>query len=713
MPPKLPLRRLSKKYHPMISAPLVHRHRPKIFEDVRGQDFPVAYLSGLILKGRACRNILLHGSIGSGKTSLARIYAKALNCERPSQATGSPCLTCDSCISIEADTKHPAFTELDAPQFRRLDDLNRRMTDLLQVKLKPHGRRVIFIDEAQSLSNPKYKDSYDFLLKRVEEPPPNTSFCFATTAPEKIKSALRSRCAQLKIYPLSVEKSIEYLEDIASKENIPFEREALLLIAGLGERQPRNMLQALDQVSDGGNAERLDVTRERVVDVFGISRTVYLCNYFVTLGRGDFALQTKAFFDWNETVQVKARLIQLFLVSMYYNDLCAVGVPIDFVIASIRVPERLPILDAFRQRLGPVNLKHFFEDMMTVWPVVTSALSDEALLMHVIRLQRLANRSQATRRVETVPDRIPEGSITRKERVRRVRVSNVNPPLVRIPKLKRDPNYLTIDNAAQLIRSASFAVQEHGIKFNTQIMIRHTKFGCKTQEEASDHFARFSKALDSRLKAWVGYGHRLCVQEVNEADGFSGRVVAFIADERAQLLRRWSERWDHEFRVAGEEDHAITFEIVPAGDRLEAHWRCVRWLCGGLNQQEPLAARLNIEPEFRRVAGDIGQRTRMPISDSLKPGKIENVENEAGLKLLSAFDDQAWDRLYDGWELEEHLSRMMHTRLRQAAIEEVRQSYAHTPEEQAGIEAALVELRASWPDKYARERSWPVWSFRQ
>ena len=78
---------------------------------------------------------------------------------------------------------------------------------------------------------------------------------------------------------------------------------------------------------------------------------------------------------------------------------------------------------------------------------------------------------------------------------------------------------------------------------------------------------------------------------------------------------------------------------------------------------------------------------------------------------LSAFDDQAWDRLYDGWELDEQLSRQMHRRLRETAVQEVRRRYepADTPETEASMEAELAELRASWPDKYARERSWPLW----
>src|SRR5213592_1893902 len=113
-----------------VNAALVDRHRPQRFDEVRGQESAVDYLSGLILRGQICRNILLYGSVGSGKTSLARIYAKALNCENPSSMDGSPCLSCGSCRSIEDG----AFTELDAPSFRKLDDLDQRITSLLQLE---------------------------------------------------------------------------------------------------------------------------------------------------------------------------------------------------------------------------------------------------------------------------------------------------------------------------------------------------------------------------------------------------------------------------------------------------------------------------------------------------------------------------------------------------------------------------------------------------
>src|SRR5260370_35537105 len=125
----------------------------------------------------------------------------------------------------------------------------------------------------------------------------------------------------------------------------------------------------------------------------------------------------------------------------------------------MRADERLPILDAFRQRLGSVNLKHFWEDLMAVLPVVTPALSDEALLAHVIELQRVANRSEPVSRPLSLPDRVNEEVAHRKARIRPIRRDNAVARLVRIPKLKRDPNKLTIDKVAQLIRARRFAVQ--------------------------------------------------------------------------------------------------------------------------------------------------------------------------------------------------------------------------------------------------------------
>ena len=98
---------------------LVSRYRPQVFSEVFGQDYPVRILSQLIKRGQICRNLLLYGSVGSGKTTLARIYGKALNCDSPDE-DGSPCLRCSSCKKIE-EGDPLRFKELDAPLFETLD----------------------------------------------------------------------------------------------------------------------------------------------------------------------------------------------------------------------------------------------------------------------------------------------------------------------------------------------------------------------------------------------------------------------------------------------------------------------------------------------------------------------------------------------------------------------------------------------------------------
>ena len=160
------------------------KYRPKTFAQMRGQDHPKRVISQLILNGRSCENLLLHGSIGSGKTSFVRIYAMALNCDQPA-ALGDCCFRCDSCIaaaneSARARGKHEISTsgleELDAPGFRDFDLLKDRLDLLLEQPIPAGKRRVIFTDEAHALS--RYRDSFDYFLKRVRRVSAKRLFLF-------------------------------------------------------------------------------------------------------------------------------------------------------------------------------------------------------------------------------------------------------------------------------------------------------------------------------------------------------------------------------------------------------------------------------------------------------------------------------------------------------------------------------------------------------
>lgn len=675
------------------------KYRPKTFEEVIGQEYPKRVISQLILNNQSCANLLLHGSVGSGKTTLVRIYAGALNCETPT-ATGDRCFSCDRCRALDAGDK-TGFIELDTPKYREQKTLKDEVDRLFNAATSTNRRTVVFLDEAHVLS--KYRDSFDFLLKKVEEPPPGVSFCFATTEVERISEALRSRTIKLELRPLTHEQSVGLLARTASEEGLTFHPEALSLLAGLGEHQPRNMLQALDKMSLLN--DRTEITRDRVAEVFGVDYIEHLIQYFEALGSGDLKLQMTKFLRWPDNVRNKARLIQLFLVGLYYVDLCGLAVSVEPVIASIREEERRRVTEAFAKRLPSVDLKAFFGSLLNVWPVVTLDLSDEALLAILMRFQEVASRG------EIIGPSIEIGRITPE------RVTEAEPAVgtSRGPRKQgdedapKDPAYLNRSQVRNIFAAASFLVQQGHRSFNARITIRHRLFGHEEQAEASRHFGRFSQALKGQLENWGGSGLRIFVQERDQDEGPCGRVIAHVPDTEA--ASRWLKKWHRGDRVAGKEDDAITLVMVPEGDRLDGHWSCVRWLCGGFNPADPIFMKLNIEPAFRRVAGDIGTRTRLDFSESLGAAARRKAEFECEMDLVSAFDDEQWARLYDGWEFEERSFRDEQKLLWQAALADVVARYpldgsARSKEVQ---DYELEELRKRWVAS-APVRPWAIWS---
>lgn len=676
------------------------KYRPKLLSEVVGQEYPKRIISQLILNNQSCANLLLHGSVGSGKTTLVRIYAGALNCRTP-VATGDRCFVCDRCKALNSGD-NAGFVELDTPKFRDLGSLKAEITRVVKAATDSGRRTVIFLDEAHVLS--KYRDSFDFLLKIVEEPPPGLSFCFATTAVERISPALRSRTIRLEVRPLTHVQSIDLLSRTAEDEAMTLHRDATALLAGLGEHQPRNMLQALDKIrliSDGK-----DITRDRVAAVFCVDYIEYLIQYFEALGIGDLRQQTVKFSQWSDSVRNKARLIQLFLIGFYYTELCGLDVSVDPVMASIRPEERKRVVDAFSSRFPNLDLRAVFESLLNVWPVVTADLSEEVLLAILLRFQMTANRAERVQGPEEAKVRLrPEAKIEPDAGVVKSRPNAVSDDA----KAPKDPAYLHRSHIRSVFGAASFMVQQGYPPFNARITIRHGLFGHQDQAEASKHFASFSQALKTQLISFGDTGLRVFVQERDEREGPCGRVIAHVSE--IDKLRQWMLKWHRKTRIAGVEDRAVTMEVAPAGDRLDEHWRCVRWLCGGFNPADPMHAKLGIELEFQRPAGDIGSRTRLDFSEVLGAAARNKADRDCGVNLVSALDDEQWGRLYDGWELEERYHRDQQRSLLHSSLAELQ---AKRSEES---EAYSEEMRRYEEDDHrsnlatsGETREWAIWS---
>jgi DNA polymerase-3 subunit gamma/tau len=233
------------------STSLYRRHRPGSFDEVVGQTHVVRTLRNAVEQGKVHHAYLFVGSRGTGKTSMAKILARSLNCERGGP-TVTPCGECESCVTIASGTSIDVI-EMDAASNRSVDDVR----DLRErVAYAPAGGRwkVYILDEAHMLT----KEAWNAFLKTLEEPPPNTVFVLATTESHKVMATIADRCQRFDFQRPSLEQISEVLNRVAAAESIAVEDGAVAMIARSASGSFRDALGTLDQlVAFGGNQVEL------------------------------------------------------------------------------------------------------------------------------------------------------------------------------------------------------------------------------------------------------------------------------------------------------------------------------------------------------------------------------------------------------------------------------------------------------------------------
>jgi DNA polymerase-3 subunit gamma/tau len=238
------------------STSLYRRHRPGSFDEVVGQQHVVRTLRNAVEQGKVHHAYLFVGSRGTGKTSMAKILARSLNCERGGP-TVTPCGECESCITIAAGTSIDVI-EMDAASNRSVDDVR----DLRErVAYAPAGGRwkVYILDEAHMLT----KEAWNAFLKTLEEPPPNTVFVLATTESHKVMATIADRCQRFDFQRPSLEQISEVLNRVAAAESIEVDAGAVAMIARSASGSFRDALGTLDQlVAYGGDKVGLDEVLE-------------------------------------------------------------------------------------------------------------------------------------------------------------------------------------------------------------------------------------------------------------------------------------------------------------------------------------------------------------------------------------------------------------------------------------------------------------------
>ena len=256
---------------------LYRKWRPKTFDEVKGQDATVTTLKNQIISGRIGHAYLFCGTRGTGKTSVAKIFARAVNCAEP--INGNPCNSCEICESILKEASMNVV-EIDAASNNGVDDV-RGIREQVQYAPTEGKYKVFIIDEVHMLTT----QAFNALLKTLEEPPEYVIFILATTEVHKIPVTVLSRCQRYDFKRITVETITERLKELTAAEGIRMEDKALAYIAKTADGAMRDAISLLDECVSFHPDE--DITYDQVLEVLGAAGNATFAKLFDGIVRGD------------------------------------------------------------------------------------------------------------------------------------------------------------------------------------------------------------------------------------------------------------------------------------------------------------------------------------------------------------------------------------------------------------------------------------------
>ena len=359
-------------------VPLPLKYRPMTFDDVVGQEHVVRTLRHAIESGHVANAYLFVGSRGIGKTTLSRIFAKALNCLSPKNGV-EPCGECENCRQI-AEGRSLDVVELDGASHNKVEDV-RPIIEAVQFAPTVSKYKIFIIDECHMLT----PAAWNALLKTLEEPPPYVRFVFATTEGDKVIATIVSRCQRFDLHRIQTAQIVSRLKHICAIEKIEIDDDALLAIARGAEGGMRDALSSLDQLVafKGGK-----ITEEDALSVFGLVSRQALEELAGAIFAGDHATILKliaAFDDSGKNLRrIAAELMAHIRNLIVYQALGAKGIE--------ATAEQLKTLEQQSKLVESARLFRIADQLTELDSRIRNALSARTLIeLSLIRCSRIAS----------------------------------------------------------------------------------------------------------------------------------------------------------------------------------------------------------------------------------------------------------------------------------------------------------------------------------